>query len=198
MVTRVKVVVFDFDGTLSASDSYYEFIKYCFAHSIRPWLFLPIFIFGTICCGLNRRSMWARHCMRCFLSPKMVKRLAPVVIKKHLSNRFGWALDQVARERAAGNICILISAGPDYLIPDLVSDMGFDVILTSKMDAKHPWRYKFMCWGPNKVTALKNWASRHNFIPNIVRAYGDSDSDKHIMALANTQVWINRKTGLPR
>lgn len=198
MLKKVKVVVFDFDGTLSASDSNWEFGRYCFRHSLRPWIYLPIVLVGMVVYMFNRHSQFARETLRCFVTPKMVKKFAPHVIDEHLTKRFGWAAERVAQEKDAGNICILISAGPDYLVPELVRDMGFDVILTSKMDSRHPWKYKFMCWGPNKVVALENWAARHNFIPNVVRAYGDSPSDRFIMNLAKTPIWINRKTGLPK
>ena len=198
MLKKVNIVVFDFDGTLSASDSNLEFGRYCFRHSIRPWIFLPLFIVGMVAHLLNRHSIWARQIMRCFVTPKMVKKFAPVVIQEHKMRRFGWAKSQVSKEHDAGNVCVLISAGPDYLVPGLVADMGFDVILTSHMMTQKPWKYKFMCWGPNKVVALNKWANKNKIIPHIVRAYGDSKSDKYIMDMADTEIWINHKTGLPK
>ena len=198
MLKKVKVVVFDFDGTLSASDSLLEFGKYCFRHSIRPWVYLPLFLIGMLVYMFNHHSQWGRQVARCFMTPKMVKKFAPTVIREHLKNRFGWAAEQVAAEHAAGNICILISAGPDYTVPELVRDMNFDVVITSRMDKRHPWKYKFMCWGPNKVVALDAWAKKNKIIPHVVRSYGDSKSDKYIMELADTEIWIDRKTGLPK
>ncbi len=198
MAKKEKLVVFDFDGTLSASDSNLEFGRYCFAHSIRPWIFAPLFLVGLIMYYFNKHSRISRELMRCFLTKQMVKKFAPIVIKQHKLRRFGWAAEMVAHERASGNICLLISAGPDYLVPELVRDMKFDAVITSKMDKAHPWRYKFMCWGPDKVTALNTWAKKNKIIPHVVRAYGDSKSDKYIMELADTEIWINRKTGLPK
>lgn len=198
MLKKVNVVVFDFDGTLSASDSNLEFGKYCFAHSVRPWIYLPLFLTGVLVHFVNRRSIWSRQIMRRFVTPKMVEKFAPIVIRAHKKNRFGWAADRVAAERAAGNICVLISASADYLIPGLVRDMKFDVVITSKMEKSRPWKYKFMCWGKNKVVALDDWAKKNKVTPHVVRAYGDSKSDKYIMDLADMPIWINRKTGLPR
>ena len=198
MLKRVNVVVFDFDGTLSASDSNLEFGQYCFRHSLRPWLFLPIFLIGLLIYYFNKHSKISRELMRCFVTPKMVHDFAPTVINEHKSRRFGWAAEMVTKEQAAGNICILISAGPDYLVPELVRDMKFDAVITSQMYANKPWKYKFMCWGLNKVIALNNWAKKQKIIPHVVRSYGDSKSDKYIMELADTSVWINRKTGLPK
>lgn len=198
MLKKADVVIFDFDGTLSASDSHLEFGRYCFKHSLRAWIFLPFVLVGMMVYVLNHHSKWSREKMRRFLTPKMIKKFAPQVIREHKLRRFGWAAEQVASEHDAGNICVLISAGPDYIVPDLVRDMKFDAVITSKMDKKTPWKYKFMCWGPNKVVALDEWAKQNKIIPHVVRAYGDSESDKYIMELADTEIWINRKTGLPK
>ena len=198
MLQKKDIVVFDFDGTLSASDSNTEFFKYCFKHSIRPWLFLPfvsVAIFGRI---FNRGGIWWREMMRCFITPKMVCDFSDIVIKSHKQNRFGWAKNQVIKEKKAGRKVILISASPDYLIPKLVSDMNFDAVICSKMTPNKPYKYKFFCWGPNKVIALDNWARDNKIIPNIVRTYSDSKSDLPIMNLAKERVWIDRKTGLRR
>ena len=198
MLKKANVVVFDFDGTLSASDSHLAFGKYCFRHSIRPWIFLPLFLVGMFVYMFNRKSIWGRQVARRFMTPKMVKKFTPLVIQEHKTKRFGWAKAQVAKEHDTGNICILISAGPDYLVPKLVADMKFDAVITSKMEKTHPWKYKFMCWGENKVVALNNWAKKNKIVPHVVRSYGDSPSDKYIMELADTEIWIDRKTGLPK
>lgn len=196
MLRKTNVVIFDFDGTLSASDSNYEFFKYCFKHSIRPWLFLPVILIGVIGSKLNRRGIWWREHIRNFITPKMVHDFSDDFVKYHKQNRFGWAADQVAKEKAAGNKVLLISASPDYLIPKLVNDMKFDAVMCSKMDTKKPWKYNFLCWGKNKVVAMDKWAVENKYIPNVVRAYSDSVVDMPIMEIAQEQVWIDRKTGL--
>ena len=196
MLQKKDVVVFDFDGTLSASDSNREFFKYCFKHSIRPWLFLPFVIAGVVGARLNHGGLWWRETIRNFITPKMVRDFAKDCIKIHKKNRFGWAAEQVAKEKSAGNKVVLISASPDYLIPELVNDMKFDAVICSKMVKEKPWKYEFLCWGQNKVIALDNWARQHKYIPNVVRAYSDSCYDMPIMEIAKEQVWIDPKTGL--
>lgn len=196
MLQKKNIVVFDFDGTLSASDSNYEFFKYCLRHSPRTWLFLPVILIGIIGRFFNHSGLWWREMSRQFITPKMVRDFAPDFIKQHRKNRFGWARDQVAKERSRGNLVVLISASPDYLIPHLVSNMKFDAVICSQMDSKKPYKYKFLCWGPNKVVALDKWAMENKIIPNVVRAYSDSKSDLSIMSIAHEQVWIDHKTGL--
>lgn len=196
MLQKQNIVVFDFDGTLSASDSNYEFFKYCFKHSRRPWLFIPNIVAGAIGAYLNHDGVWWRETIRNFITPEMVRDFSPAVIKAHKKNRFGWAKEIVDKERSKGNKVVLVSASPDYLVPKLVSDIKFDAVLCSQMDKAKPYKYKFMCWGKNKVIALDKWAVENKYIPNVVRAYSDSPSDMPIMKIAKEQVWIDRKTGL--
>ena len=195
MLQKVDVVIFDFDGTLSAGDSNMEFGKYCLTHSVRPWLFIPMILAAWVGKQFNPRGIWWRQTMRRFLTADMVKRLAPDFIRQHRTQRFGWAADQVRAERDAGRRVILVSAGPDYLIPALVRDMKFDAVLCSQMDPARPWKYKFLCWGPNKVIAADTWARDNKLVPRIVRSYSDSLSDMPVMDIAAEAVWVDRQTG---
>lgn len=198
MLKHVDVVLFDFDGTLSWPDSNLVFGRHCFMHSLRPWFFLPLMGVCYVARIFNPNGVWWRQNMRRFITPNMVKRFAPACIKKHMKNRFGWAAERVASERAAGNKVILLSASADYLIPKLVADMKFDAVICSKMNKTKPWKYEFLCAGKNKVSAMDEWARAHKFIPHVVRAYSDSKSDLPMMELADEQIWINPKTGMPR
>ena len=196
MLQKKNIVVFDFDGTLSASDSNYEFFKYCVTHSLRPMLFLPHMIVGGIGSLLNRKGIWWRETVRSFMTPKMVRDFSNDFIALHKQRRFKWVKKKIAEEKKSGNMVILISAGPDYLIPELVADIDFDAIICSKMKQDKPHKYNFLCWNKNKVIALDKWAVKHKIIPNIVRSYSDSPrSDMPIMEIAREQVWINPKTG---
>ena len=194
----VNVVLFDFDGTLSARDTNMEFGRYCFRHSLRPWLFLPLMGACMISRAFNPAGVWWRQNMRRFINSDLVNRFSDDFIKQHKRERFGWASDKVADERARGNMVVLVSASPDYLIPKLVCDMKFDAVICSKMDSAQPWKYKTFCWGKNKVVAMDEWAVAHKFIPHVVRAYSDSKSDLPMMNIADEQVWINPKTGMRR
>ena len=128
MLEKSDIVVFDFDGTLSAGDSNVEFAKYCFKHSIRPWFYLPLMGVAGIARLFKPAGVWWRENIRRFLTADMVNKFAPDFIKQHRRERFGWSKEQVAAERAAGRRVILISASPNYLLEPLVRDIKFDAV----------------------------------------------------------------------
>lgn len=196
MLQKQDVVVFDFDGTLSGKDSNVEFAKYCFRHSVRPWIFLPVMSVAAIAKLFNPGGIWWRQVIRSFLTSDMVKKFSSDFIKQHKRERFGWAKEQVLSEIKAGRRVILVSASPDYLVTHLVRDIKFDAVLCSKMDIQRPWKYKFLCWGQNKVYAMDAWAKANNIIPHVVRSYSDSKSDMPMMEIADEEVWVDRNTGL--
>lgn len=186
-----KIVVFDFDGTLSWPDTNVEFQRFAMRRSVWPWICLPLTIFGVLMKYVSANAAWRRNLARRYQTKKLLARLGPDFIRHHLRNRFGWAAEQVARERAMGNFVVLVSASPDYFVRPLVKDMGFDLIVASVMDKKRPWRLKFLCYGENKVAALDRAIKSYK----IIRAYADSKSDLPIMSKAAEQVWINPRTG---
>lgn len=195
MLQKKDIVVFDFDGTLSWPDTNTAFWWYCAHRSVRPWLFLPLIGICGIVHIFNQWGIWWRENMRRCITSDMVNKYANDFVKEHRKKRFKWAKKCVATERARGAKVLLITASPDYLIPELVNDMNFDAVIFSKMDAQKPWKYKFLCCGPNKVVALDKWAMENKIIPNVIRAYSDSKSDLPIMSIAKEQIWINPKTG---
>lgn len=195
MLKKTDIVVFDFDGTLSARDCNVEFARYCITHSWRPWVYMPLMAVCGVLRLVHPSGVWWREHIRRFITADMVARFSRDFIARHKKLRFDWAKKTVAAERAAGNTVVLISAGADYLIPHLVRDMGFDAVICSVMEPRRPWKYKFLCWGRNKVVALDEWAQQNGMIPRVVRSYSDSRSDMPMMEIARERVWVDRRTG---
>jgi len=194
---QINLVVFDFDGTLSSHDANMEFGKYCLSRSLRPWLFLPLIGLAVILKKFKPSGTLWRQMMRRFLTKNMVKKYADDFVIQHNKNRFGWVAERIKLEKSKKNTrVILISASPDYLIHKLVRDLKFDAVICSQMYLARPWKYKFLCWGNNKVVAMNRWLKSKNYTVNFVRSYSDNISDAPIMSLAKEQIWIDPKTGI--
>lgn len=192
----VKIILFDFDGTLSSGDANFGFYYYTFRRSWRPALFLPLIAAGAIAKLFNPYGIWPRETMRRYLTANMVKKFAPGFIAEHKRNRFGWAADKTAEEKSSGAIVICISASPNYLLKPLVADLGFDFVICSEMEKARPWKYAKPCWNKYKVARLAEWMMEEEIEKtDVVRAYSDSKSDLPMMDLAKEQVWINPRTG---
>ena len=186
-----KITVFDFDGTLSSPDTNYEFWQFAMRRSVRPWIFLPAALFGLTLKPFSPNGVFWREMTRLYISKNLLKKLKKDFIKHHLQNRFGWSAEQVAAEKAAGNYVVCITASSDYFLPDLVKDMKFDLVLCSEMDKNKPWKFKFFCYGENKVKKLNDKIKSYK----IIRSYSDSKSDLPLMRIAREEVWIDPKTG---
>jgi phosphoserine phosphatase len=128
-----------------------------------------------------------------YLSESLLNRIKKGFIKHHLKNRFGWSAEQVAAEKAQGYYTVCLSASSDYALPDLVKDMKFDMVLCSETYARQgqPWKFKFFCYGENKVKKLNAQIKSYK----IIRSYSDSKVDMPVMRLAQEEVWIDPKTG---
>ena len=168
---------------------------YMFAmrRSIRPWIFLPLTLLGMVLKLQGEKNVFSRELTRMYLSDKLLKRLKPGFLAHHLKNRFGWSAEQVAAEKALGYYTVCISASSDYILPDLVSDMKFDMVLCSETYAKQgkPWKFRYFCYGENKVKKLNEKIKDYK----IIRSYSDSKVDMPLMRLAKEEVWIDPKTG---
>jgi hypothetical protein len=203
------IVLFDYDGTLSGKDAKREFFKYCLRKSLRANMFLPAIGLAIALAFVSnmwnkifhaeprvtRLDIFWRELLFSFLTANMVRKYTGDFVKQHRPNQFGWAADQIAKEKAAGNFVIITSAGSDYLILPLVSNLGADLIICSVTNKKHPWKFDFFNYGVNKVMAVQSLldAGAH-----VVRSYSDSKSDLPMMQVAAEQVWIDPQTGCRR
>ncbi|MDR2686054.1 MAG: HAD-IB family phosphatase [Rickettsiales bacterium] len=191
-----KLVLFDYDGTLSAGDANNDFYRYTLRREpLRQSFHIPLLLIVKVGQLLNCKGIWWRHLLRIHITKEIVKKYAPGFIKEQKLKQFGWAKEQIAAEKKKGAICILLSASPDYLIKGLTKDLGLDKIICSRMDTARPWKIKELCYGQNKVNMLEAVIQPPY---EVVRAYSDSRSDMPMMNIAEEQVWINPRTGIRR
>lgn len=194
---ELKIVMYDFDGTLCAGDSTTDFWKYCIKKSYRAKLFLcflwPLFILKVF--GIVSKELF-RQWMFLFLTKDMIKKLVPDFIKEHRAGIWGWAFDMVKSDKQAGFFVICSTGMREYMAKGMLAGFEFDKVFCSEVLSDRPWKFRSRsCLGFEKVNLLKKWAKENGIKYKVVKAYSDSKLDIPMMLLAKDKVWVDYKTG---
>ncbi len=190
--SKQTIAVFDFDKTMSDRHSFWRFIRYC----VGPIAFYTA-IFYLI------KQIYNYYTQKITLMELRVVVIAhffkgmPEVVLKEKSTRFSeqkipqWivkeALAKVKSHQGQGHQLILVSnATEDYLIPWAAS-VGFHLVVGSRFEIKEGvLTGKLLgknCYGQEKVNRLGQEIGELSQYE--VYAYGDSEGDKELLALAN-------------
>lgn len=195
MDTKQKKVIaaFDFDGTISYSDSLLPFLTFTTGRLKTAWyllLELPWMIGFLL--KITSRQKTKEHILKRFFSKMPIEALkkqgelfATEELPKHIRpkalERLHWHLDQQHR-------CILISASIDTYLAPWAKQVGFDTCITSSLEIDSNNRITgnlqgLNCRGPEKVRRLIELVGQKNNYT--LYAYGDSDGDKELLAFAD-------------
>lgn len=187
------VAVFDFDGTLTRSDSLLPFLKYIAG----VWRFYgglivlsPVllgYVLRLIPNDLAKRWVLAyflRGMTTAELAPKgrrFAEEVLPGLLRPEAVERLQW-------HRAQGHRTVLVSASLEVYLQPWGRAMGFDHVLGTRLAVKGARLTGHFdgenCYGPQKVERLTSWLgdlSQHDLY-----AYGDSSGDRELLAVATT------------
>ncbi|AIY42156.1 Phosphoserine phosphatase [Collimonas arenae] len=198
------VVAFDFDGTISTSDSLRDFVRHAVGPgrftlgliSASPWLlgmllglcdrasakarFLAVTLAGTTQPALEEM---ARHYAETRL---------PLLVRPDMAAR-------IREHRQRGHRLVLVSASPALYLKYWASSAGFDTVLATELefrDGRFTGRLASPnCWGPQKVQRLQQWFGDNP--PHSLYAYGDSRGDREMLALAD-HAWLRGSIVMPQ
>ncbi|MCG5075545.1 HAD family hydrolase [Paraburkholderia tagetis] len=197
------VAAFDFDGTITTSDSFRAFMLDAaggarFSLAVLrclPWL-------AGIAPGWAERGRTKARFLYAALGP--VRRAAlEAAAQRFVDTRLPGLLrpEMLARIRehqALGHEVVLVSASPSVYLRMWAPSVGIGTVLSSELE----WRDGVYtgrlagrnCWGPEKVARLRAWWGQH--APATLYAYGDSRGDREMAELAN-HAWIRGESALP-
>jgi phosphatidylglycerophosphatase C len=197
------VAAFDFDGTITTSDSFRAFMLDAaggarFALAVLrclPWL-------AGIAPGWADRGRTKARFLYAALGP--VRREAlEAAAQRFVDTRLPELLrpEMLARIRehqALGHEVVLVSASPSVYLRKWAPTVGIGTVLSSELawrDGVYTGRLAGRnCWGPEKVERLRAWWGERQ--PATLYAYGDSRGDREMAELAN-HAWIRGDTALP-
>jgi len=197
------VAAFDFDGTVTTSDSLRDFILFTVgqahfaAGAVRaaPWIIAGMarmcdrgsakarFLAATIG-GRSRLELEATAQM-------YVAQRLPALVRPEMAAR-------IQEHQQLGHGLVLVSASPTLYLAPWAAQAGFDAVLATELDYRDG-RFTGRlsgpnCWGPEKVRRLRQWFGSDQ--PRVFYAYGDSRGDREMLALAD-HPWLRGHGGLP-
>jgi phosphatidylglycerophosphatase C len=198
------IAAFDFDGTITTSDSLRAFVAFAaggarfLAGVLRtaPWLagaatgrcdrgaakarFLAATLGGRSRTGLEAAA-------RRFAAERL-----PAMVRPEM-------LARILEHKRLGHALVLVSASPTLYLEPWAVQAGFDAVLGTELefiDGRLTGRLATPnCWGPEKVRRLGQWLGSPR--PRLDYGYGDSRGDREMLALAG-QAWLRgRDARLP-
>lgn len=191
--TRPVVAAFDFDGTLTYSDTLIPFLFFVtgpFKGLCKLALQLPRIILSLL--RKNSRQTIKEGVLKRFLG-KMTEERAQFLGQQFASKQLSKHLKPAALERLhwhknQGHRCILISANLNIYLHPWGMQAGFHNIITSICEVDQngilTGRLEGLnCWGPEKVRRLLELLGQHH--DYTLYAYGDSQGDKELLVLAD-------------
>ncbi|MET3624122.1 HAD family hydrolase [Burkholderia ambifaria] len=202
MTDRI-VAAFDFDGTITTTDSFRHFVRYAVGTPRFAWAGLRAlpWIVAMKAGLLSRGDAKAKFAWFAFgpMGDDALDALARRFVDGYLPNLVRPdMLERVREHRARGHEVVLVSASPSLYLEKWAKTAGIDTVLATRLAFE---RGRFTgrlngenCWGPQKVARLRGWWG--NRTPAKLFAYGDSRGDKEMAELANW-AWIRGHGPMP-
>jgi phosphatidylglycerophosphatase C len=194
---------FDFDGTITRSDSLRDFVRHT-AGSARfamgVLLVLPSLV-GMLIGICDRASAKAR-----FLAATiggMTQRELEGAAQQYAARRLRALIRpemaaRIQEHKRRGHQLILVSASPALYLKHWAAATGFDAVLATELelrDGRFSGRLASPnCWGPEKARQLQQWFGSDQ--PHVLFAYGDSRGDQEMLALAD-HAWLRGLGAMP-
>lgn len=197
---RRRIAAFDFDGTLSKRDVLGEFL----IRFAGPWTVLrslvrhlPLAI-GVVRGRASRDSFKAVLFADVFASRsegallEEGRRFAGRILRSRLRRD---TLERLRWHTARGHETVLVSASLEaYLVP-LAEAIGVDHVIAVRLEADAEGRLTGAMEGgnvrgPAKAELLSSWLGDDRAE---IWAYGDSEGDRELLAMADHAVWVGRR-----
>jgi phosphatidylglycerophosphatase C len=199
---RRIVAAFDFDGTITTSDSLQDFVLFVVGRgrfaagmmAAAPWL-------AGVLTGACDRGDAKAHFLAATLggmtrveleaaAQSFVTQRLPALVRSEMAAR-------VREHGALGHDRVLVSASPALYLNLWAPEAGFQAVLATELEFRDD-RFTGNLASPNcrsqeKVVRLRQWFG--NAPPDVLYAYGDSRGDREMLALAD-HPWLRGRDPL--
>jgi phosphatidylglycerophosphatase C len=192
----VEVAAFDFDGTLTRSDTLGPFLRRALGWPRYLWLLLrcsPWLVAYVLRLMSNHRAK-ARLLQLALAgwSTEQAERHAQHFVRDFLPDFWhAWGLAQLVQHQHAGHRCVIVSASPGLYLHAVGKSLGVDAVLCTEMEVANGCYTGRMvtpnCHGEEKVRRLKAWlaTAADTSTSPVIHAYGDTRGDLPMLNLAD-------------
>ncbi|MFY7788525.1 MAG: HAD-IB family hydrolase [Thermoflexibacteraceae bacterium] len=193
--TTKTLVLFDFDGTLTAKETLPEFIAYVYQGSkkyIKALLGLPFWLLHKL--GFISHQQAKRQLIKLYLANKPADWLEdvslhftyeklPELLKTNALERLAWHLSQ-------GHEVVVVSASMSLWLKEWCEQRNIRLIAT-ELEVKNGFYTGRLatksCTGKEKVRRIKSTLPLQEY--SYIYAYGDSKGDKAMLDLAHEKYY---------
>lgn len=191
MTEKTVVAAFDFDVTITMKDTFVPFLYWVFGRKTVYKTFIKLLPEAIkVACKLSDRDKFKEKIIAALFTNQPIKPLK--VMGAGYASSFTPLIRLKARERIKwhkeqGHRLIMVSASLNLYLEKAAKDLGFDDLLCTELEEHeelftgHLNGKNCRCQGKvNKLQELLGDLSQYELY-----AYGDSDGDKQMLAIAN-------------
>jgi phosphatidylglycerophosphatase C len=189
---KIKVAIYDFDGTLYKGDCTIDFYKFCLKKYPYKIFKLPYHLFLAVLWKIKIIS--TNKFKENFLSITNWKNKVKDVEefwKIYHKNIFFNIKKELKKDKNNNLKIIIISASPMFLLSGIYKKIGADVLIATNFVENKILGNN--CKGNEKACLLKKFENNNNIKFNIVKMVSDSKDDLPLYKLAKDCYKVNKK-----
>lgn len=198
------VAAFDFDGTLTRSDTLFGFLrKLCGLPAIARAATLQSAALAAAAAGLSDRDAAKADLLFRLLSGRPMKKVAAIVpdyvdslVRRRLRPD---VLARVQWHQAQGHELVVVSASPELYVRPTSERIGIGTTLATRLEVNDELLTGRLLGsnvrGDEKVAQMRDWLGDERVT---LWAYGNSASDRPLLDRADVPVWVGRRPLQPQ
>jgi phosphatidylglycerophosphatase C len=192
-VPSAAIVAFDFDGTLTAEDSFGAFLRWRagpLAYAVRMAAIAPAILAYLVDRDRGRLKVAAARAGLGRLSRNEIEQLAARFAEARWDRLMRPdALAAWRRWRERGALLVIVTASPESLVAPFARRLGADRLIGSRLAFDADGRLAARldgenCRGPEKVRRLREAFGED---VRLAAAYGDTDGDREMLQIAEAR-----------
>ena len=195
----MKLVIFDFDGTLTRRGTLFPFVWYHILRGKLRWL-PALWYFVLLKCQLVGQDAFKESLAGVLFKNQGVASIRALVLSWYRSRRSvlfrSDILEQLVRYQKAGHQVMVVSANYDGLLTPICCRLGITSIIATRLETQDG-SYTGRLSGPNihgreKLSQLRRRVEDATLRRAI--AFGDKGADRFVLDFVEESHWVERRS----